>query len=255
MCRASRKPSNNIGLWLASVVARPAKRHQIFQSIRLGNGPRDDVVNIQFTAFSGQIRLSLPACFAGVFVSRPCKLGLGHPVSAALVVPRRPAFPLRASGAALSANARGYIAGMSAEPARFAIETLKRCPAMCAVLSDRLYPAPSGLVVTRHVAEPARVGVIGKSLKGLAATLTGFECARLRLGRLTLPGAIRPAPVAREHRSAFFACLFHRRTIAKICRNIKYFDIACRRVDEASRQPDLLIPQPKPQPVQEGFDL
>jgi len=35
-----------------------------------------------------------------------------------------------------------------------------------------------------------------------------------------------------------------------------YFDIACRRVDEATRQPDLLIPQPKPQqPKQEGFDL
>ena len=34
-----------------------------------------------------------------------------------------------------------------------------------------------------------------------------------------------------------------------------YFDIACRRVDEATRQPDLLIPQPKPQAVQEGFDL
>jgi len=34
-----------------------------------------------------------------------------------------------------------------------------------------------------------------------------------------------------------------------------YFNIACRRVDEAARQPDLLIPQPKPQAVQEGFDL
>jgi site-specific DNA-methyltransferase (adenine-specific)/modification methylase len=34
-----------------------------------------------------------------------------------------------------------------------------------------------------------------------------------------------------------------------------YFAIACKRVDEASRQPDLLIDPPKPQPVQEGFDL
>ena len=30
-----------------------------------------------------------------------------------------------------------------------------------------------------------------------------------------------------------------------------YFDIACRRVDEAARQPDLLIPETRPQPVQE----
>ena len=30
-----------------------------------------------------------------------------------------------------------------------------------------------------------------------------------------------------------------------------YFDTACRRVDEAARQPDLLIPETRPQPVQE----
>jgi len=34
-----------------------------------------------------------------------------------------------------------------------------------------------------------------------------------------------------------------------------YFDIACRRVDEATRQPDLLITPPAPQPVQEDFGL
>lgn len=34
-----------------------------------------------------------------------------------------------------------------------------------------------------------------------------------------------------------------------------YFDIACRRVDEASRQPDLLITPPTPQPVQQGMDI
>jgi adenine-specific DNA-methyltransferase len=36
----------------------------------------------------------------------------------------------------------------------------------------------------------------------------------------------------------------------------EYFDIACRRVEEATRQPDLFIEQPKPEaPKQEGFDL
>lgn len=35
----------------------------------------------------------------------------------------------------------------------------------------------------------------------------------------------------------------------------EYFDIACRRVEEATRQPDMFIAQPAPQPVQEGFDL
>ena len=34
-----------------------------------------------------------------------------------------------------------------------------------------------------------------------------------------------------------------------------YFQIACKRVDEAARQPDLLIPETRQSPVQEGFDL
>lgn len=33
----------------------------------------------------------------------------------------------------------------------------------------------------------------------------------------------------------------------------EYFDIACKRVDEATRQVDLFIADPKPAPVQEGF--
>ena len=34
-----------------------------------------------------------------------------------------------------------------------------------------------------------------------------------------------------------------------------YFDIACKRVDEATRQVDLFIEPPKPVPTQEGFDI
>jgi DNA modification methylase len=33
-----------------------------------------------------------------------------------------------------------------------------------------------------------------------------------------------------------------------------YFEIACKRVEEATRQPDLFV-EPAPKPVQEGFDL
>jgi site-specific DNA-methyltransferase (adenine-specific) len=33
-----------------------------------------------------------------------------------------------------------------------------------------------------------------------------------------------------------------------------YFEIACKRVEEASRQPDLFI-APTPKSIQEGFDL
>lgn len=34
-----------------------------------------------------------------------------------------------------------------------------------------------------------------------------------------------------------------------------YFDIACKRVDEATRQPDLFVAQPEPKATQEGFDI
>ena len=34
-----------------------------------------------------------------------------------------------------------------------------------------------------------------------------------------------------------------------------YFDIACRCVDEAARQPDLLIPETRPAPQQTGMDI
>ncbi len=34
-----------------------------------------------------------------------------------------------------------------------------------------------------------------------------------------------------------------------------YFDIACKRVDEAARQPDLLIPETRQAPVQQGLPL
>jgi len=34
-----------------------------------------------------------------------------------------------------------------------------------------------------------------------------------------------------------------------------YFEIACKRVDEAARQPDLLIPETRTAPIQQGLDL
>ena len=51
------------------------------------------------------------------------------------------------------------------------------------------------------------------------------------------------------------ACQRMGRQCTAIERDPDYFEAMCRRVDEAARQPDLLITPPKPQPVQEGFDL
>lgn len=51
------------------------------------------------------------------------------------------------------------------------------------------------------------------------------------------------------------ACQRMGRQCTAIERDPDYFDAMCRRVDEAARQPDLLIAPPKPQPVQGGLDL
>ena len=34
-----------------------------------------------------------------------------------------------------------------------------------------------------------------------------------------------------------------------------YFEIACKRVDEAARQPDMFVQQPAPAATQEAFDV
>ena len=51
------------------------------------------------------------------------------------------------------------------------------------------------------------------------------------------------------------ACVNMGRSFIGIERDPEYFEIMCRRIDEASRAPRLALPEPQPQPVQEGFNL
>lgn len=51
------------------------------------------------------------------------------------------------------------------------------------------------------------------------------------------------------------ACERMGRKCTAIERDPDYFNDMCKRVDEATRQPDMFIAEPKPAPVQEGFDL
>jgi len=52
------------------------------------------------------------------------------------------------------------------------------------------------------------------------------------------------------------ACVRMGRIFTGIERELKYFDIACRRIEEAMKQQDLFIPQPKPEkPIQEALTL
>jgi DNA modification methylase len=49
------------------------------------------------------------------------------------------------------------------------------------------------------------------------------------------------------------ACVKLGRRFIGIEREPKYFDIACRRIAEAYKQPDLFIPSPSPKPIQEAL--
>ncbi len=50
------------------------------------------------------------------------------------------------------------------------------------------------------------------------------------------------------------ACVKLGRKFTGIELDARYFDIACKRIEEAYRQPDMFVPAPS-KPVQEGFDL
>jgi DNA modification methylase len=49
------------------------------------------------------------------------------------------------------------------------------------------------------------------------------------------------------------ACVNMGKTIIGIERDPEYFDISCRRIDEALRQPRLDLPKPEPKPTQENL--
>ena len=51
------------------------------------------------------------------------------------------------------------------------------------------------------------------------------------------------------------ACVNMGRSFTGIEIDPDYFEIMCKRIDEACRSPRLALPEPQPQPVQEGLDL
>jgi len=85
--------------------------------------------------------------------------------------------------------------------------------------------------------------------------MTGKPTALMReLARIVPPGAMVLDPFMGSG-TTLVACQRLGRQGTGIELDPEYFDIACRRVDEATRQADLFIAQPKPAAVQEGFDL
>lgn len=272
MCRASGKPHDNIGPGFVAMVAGTAERNQIVKRIGSPYAPRNDVVNIQAPALAAERRFLLSAGLALVAVARSRGFSLNEPVGPAPVVDGCPALPLRAFRPPFGPSSGSGVAGMAAESAVLAIKSLKGFPAMVTVLDSGLNAAPPRFVVAGHVAKSPRFRVIGESFKLASASLAILNYAGFRL---TFPAfnsspprrpPVRPGALATAIFSAgatskwlgaLGACVmdrFHAGIITRTGLFIKYFDIACRRVEEATRQPDLFI-APPPKPVQEGLDL
>lgn len=274
MCRAGRQPSNNIGARFAAVVARPAKRDQVFKRIGRCDAPRDNVMHIQAAALSCQCFLSSPTVFALTPIADTRRLRLSSPISAALVVDGCATLPLRAVRAAFSPRTRQRVTIVAAKPFLFAIKSLKPRPAMGARFGGRLNAAPTCFVIAGHVAKAARSRVVSKCFKSLAASFASFGNARFGLtlpapnppvprGASIGPCAIHAAILAPRSSGKWLGALgagvmdrFCHAEIITIARSkINYFDIACRRVEEAYRQPDMFIQPPAPKPEQITFDM
>lgn len=272
MCSASHQPSNNLRARLIPVVAGSAKRDQIFECIRLAYGPRNNVVNVQPFSFPCQRSLWLSAGLAPVPVSDPRSIGLSLPVCAPAIVSGSSAFPLGAFFAGKRPVARCYVARVTAELSHLASKMSEILPAVITASLNTLCAVPPMGVIASHRAKDGAIGSIGGNTEALATTGAGFISfgrSPIRTGfGAAVPGwatvrprasmaAISAISPASKSSSALNACvvnwLCHAGDVARTRINYKYFDMACKRVDEATRQPDMFVQAPPPAPTQESL--
>lgn len=272
MCRASHQPFDHIGARFASVMAGSAQRDEVSDCVGLTDRPRNNVVNVKPLTDAGKRGFRLAASFTLPTVANPSSLRGCRPISTPAIMLGRSALPLRAVRSRKCAIARGDITGVAAKLPVFASE-LRECLTASGALSvGTLNPAPSVCVITKHGAKHCAFRPIGGHAEFFAATSAnpGNSCGSAIGASLNppiprraaiRPCAIMPAVFAVTVAIKGFATLgtdmvnwfCHMPTIKQKAMDIKHFAIACKRVDEATRQPDMLVEQPKPQPVQEDL--
>ena len=236
------------------MMARAAKGDKIVGIVTGGNRPRDNVVNVKFLALSRKRALRLSTFSARMIVTRPNRFGQNFPVSAAPVVLRTSALPVWMICAALADNIRCHITRMRAKAARLAVKICKGLPAIFATRLAGPNPAPSGFVVAGHATKAAAFRSRSFCFEFCAATLASLCNAIARLCALAFARTISAAGATRKGCSTFFAGLFHAPAILKFSMKSKYFEIACKRVQEVVNNPPLFTPAP-PKPTQDKMDL
>lgn len=258
MSSAIFQSQNFSGTWLGAVVTGPTKCNQVFNRVGLGDTPRDDVVNVEPLALSCERAFCSSALAARVTVARSDLLGHIFPVRSTPVMLRRSTLPLWVFLLGFANNVSRYVAFVRAKAPRLAIETAKTFTATIASQNLGFFAIPSCAVIAGHIAKAPSVSVVSVNLKGRATSFTNLFGPGLGFFALASPRAIGATAAPPEGFTALFAIflnIFHVRNIPEKRREIKHFDIACKRVEEAYRQPDLFVSQPRVEPVQEGFDL
>lgn len=258
---------------LRLVVTRSAQGHKISWIVGRGNSPRDNVVNVKFLSLPRKRALLPSALAARIAIPFPDGFSYAFPFRSALIMPRCSAFPVWVVFARFADNLGRNVAAVAAKPTWIAVKGLKRGSATFAGLRGGSDSAPSGFVVTCHVAKTATLRPRSSSLKYLSATLASFGdaiarpafaalCALVPRRRTISAGAINRAILSRcatnEVRAAFGAgvvnWLCHKRSMSNFQSKSNYFEIACKRVQEVVNNPPLFIPE-QPKPTQEALDL
>lgn len=241
-------------------VAGLAKADQIVAGVRQVSGGEKaewpDVVN-------GKAFADVPTAIGAlaVLIGDDCR---PRYKPAAPAIGSRPANPI---GGIFATRPRRIAAGGRAKPSN---PVLFRQP--------RLLPEVRAAVSAREVKTrlPAAVGFTPNVFwaEGICRRLTGAKLVadQMRLGRCVQEGRCLPSRAAgctakarpvgpvrlnAKGRLADFTGLFdHAESITETGFMGKRTTlIACKRVDEAARQPDLLIPETRTAPVQQGLDL
>ena len=114
---------------------------------------------------------------------------------------------------------------------------------------------------------PALLDIERRTARGARPIFAGFGPVRRKPAHTSIPSgrsvaasaghrAILAARAPGETSAAFGATVldcFHANILTQGKHMTKPFAIACKRVDEAARQPDLLVPETRPAPVQESL--
>lgn len=271
MSNRFRQPQNLGCARFSLVMARPAQCNKVVECIRLGNTPWDDMMHVKFLFFPRKRTLLFPASTANITVTTSRNFRKLFPIFPAFVVPRTSALPVGVIGTDFSYDPRRYITILRAKSFRPGIKAAKNFAAKITLFLLRPFTIPSFLMIAGHITKTPSFRLISKSFKNGPAIFASLFNTRSRLSMTyffsfipswatVCSGTIARTILSTTSASKKLVTLstmmlnwIHVCIINHFLNINKYFDIACQRIEEAYRQPDMLIEQSAKKPEQDSF--